>query len=341
MSIVYHERYIDHIQSWGHPESPERLKAILNKLDDAGFTDKLITPGPADEKTIQGVHTPEYVELIKNFGEGYLDPDTYHHEETFEIASLAAGGGVLAANLAFDEQRPTFVLPRPPGHHATVDSSGGFCYFNNIAIAAQELLTRSKNPAKRVAIIDIDVHHGNGTHDIFLERDDVLYISTHQWGIYPGTGPVALTGVDKGEGFTVNIPFHSGSGDSSFDLAHQQVMEPIIKQYKPSIILVSIGTDAHYQDPLASLALSSAGYLALAKSFIKLSQKLCQARLAFFLEGGYDVNVLAEIVTAIVATFDDQTYELEFNDKHDEDCYGENVIKDVIEVQSSHWDVEK
>ena len=170
MSLIYHERYLDHIQSGGHPESPERLKAIMARLDSADFTPDLLTPEPAIEQTLKGVHTSEYVDLIKNFGEGYLDPDTYHREETYEIASLAAGGGTLAANLSYDENRPTFVIPRPPGHHATADSSGGFCYFNNIAIAAQELLIRTKSPAKRVAIVDIDVHHCNGTHDIFLDR---------------------------------------------------------------------------------------------------------------------------------------------------------------------------
>jgi acetoin utilization deacetylase AcuC-like enzyme len=339
MSVIYHERYLDHVQQWGHPESPERLEAIMNKFEEVEFTPEILTPKPANDKDITGVHTKEYVDLIKNFGEGYLDPDTYHREETYEIACLAAGGGLLAANLAFDEKRPTFVLPRPPGHHATMDSSGGFCYFNNIAIAAQALLSRKKSPAQRVAIVDIDVHHGNGTHDIFLARKDVLYISTHQWGIYPGTGPAELTGDGKGEGFTVNIPFHSRSGDSSFEHANQQVIEPILKQYKPSIILISIGTDAHYRDPLASLALSSAGYLNLAKGFIKLSKDICKSRIAFFLEGGYDVNVLAEIVTAITATFNNQNYELEFTERVDRDYAGEKVISNVLQIQKPHWDL--
>jgi acetoin utilization deacetylase AcuC-like enzyme len=339
MSLIYHERYLDHVQSWGHPERPARLKAILAKLETADFEPKIITPEPAKKHELTGVHNEEYVDLIENFGEGYLDPDTFHREETFEIASLAAGGGILAADLAFDENRPTFVIPRPPGHHATACSSGGFCYFNNVAIAAQNLLTRKKSPAKKVAIVDIDVHHGNGTHDIFLERDDVLYISTHQWGIYPGTGPADLTGDEKGEGFTVNIPFYSGAGDSSFELAYQQVIEPVISQYKPSIILISIGTDAHYRDPLANLALSSNGYLTLAKKLIGLSKKVCQSKVSFFLEGGYDVNVLAEIVTGILANFENKESELEYTDKVDTELAGESVINDVLEVQKTHWDL--
>ncbi len=276
----------------------------MNKLETVDFKPEILTPEPATDEDLKLVHTPEYIELMKNFGEGWMDPNTYHHEESYELACFAAGGGLLAAKLAYDENRPTFVIPRPPGHHAEAASSGGFCYFNNIAIAAKYLLTRKKSPAERVAIVDIDVHHGNGTHDIFFNRKDVLYISTHQWGIYPGTGPAELIGDDQGEGFTVNIPFYSGAGDSSFDLAYQQVIEPLIKQYKPSTILISIGTDAHYRDPLANLALSSNGYLMLAKNLLKLSRKICQSRVAFFLEGGYDVDVLAEIVTAILATFD-------------------------------------
>lgn len=339
MSLIYHERYLDHIQSWAHPESPERLKAILSKLETMDFSPKIITPKPVSNEHLESVHTTEYIELIKNFGEGYLDPDTYHREETFEIAALAAGGGVLAANLAYKENRPTFAIPRPPGHHAEAGSSGGFCYFNNIAIAAQALLSRKKSPAKRIAILDIDVHHGNGTHDIFLDRKDVLYISTHQYGIYPGTGPAELTGVDDAEGFTVNIPFYSHAGDSSFELAYQQVIEPIVQQFKPSIILVSIGTDAHYRDPLANLALSSNGYLEQAKSILKLSNKICDSRTAFFLEGGYDVDVLAEIVTAILATFDDHDYELEFTDNMDKDCTGKKAVNKVIEVQKPFWDL--
>jgi len=339
MSLIYHERYLDHIQQWGHPESPERLKAILNKIDTVDFTPEIITPEPAKDKDLQKVHTKQYIDLVRNFGEGYLDPDTYHHEETYEIACLAAGGGLLAANLAFDEKRPTFVVPRPPGHHSTTSASGGFCYFNNIAIAAQALLSRKKTPAERIAIVDIDVHHGNGTHDIFFDRKDVLYISTHQWGIYPGTGHEELTGDKEGKGFTVNIPFYSGAGDSSFDLTYQQLIEPIIQQYKPSIILVSIGTDAHYQDPLASLALSSDGYLSTAKKLIKLSKNVCQSKVAFFLEGGYDVEVLGEIVTAILAIFDGHDYDLEFTDNIDQDYAGEKVVNKCLEIQKPIWDL--
>lgn len=339
MTLVFHERYLDHIQSFGHPESPERLKAIMNKLDELELIPEILTPESATNKDLTGVHSKEYVDLIRNFGEGYLDPDTYHREETYEIAALAAGGGLLAAHKAFDGKQPTFVIPRPPGHHATASSSGGFCYFNNIAIAAQAILARKKLPAERVAIIDIDVHHGNGTHDIFFDRKDVLYISTHQWGIYPGTGPVDLCGDKAGEGYTINIPFQSRTGDSSYKLCYQQVIEPIIQQYKPSILMISIGTDAHYRDPLANLSLSSEGYLYLAESFIKLSKKICDSKVVFFLEGGYDLQALAEIIAGIISSIENQDYELEFSDKYDRDIIGEKIINKVIETQKQFWDL--
>jgi acetoin utilization deacetylase AcuC-like enzyme len=339
MSLIYHKRYLDHILTWGHPESPERLKAIMEKLKTADFKPEILTPDSATYNDLKGVHTSEYIELMKNFGEGWMDPNTYHHDESYELACLAAGGGLLAANLAYTEKRPTFVIPRPPGHHAEAGSSGGFCYFNNIAIAAQTLIDKNDSPAEKVAIIDIDVHHGNGTHDIFLNRKDVLYISTHQRGIYPGTGYAEITGDKAGEGYTVNIPLQSGTGDSSFELAYHQIIEPILKQYKPSMMLVSIGTDAHYRDPLAGLALSSNGYVSISEKMIKLSKLICDSKIAFFLEGGYDTQALAEIVTAILAIFNNHDYSLKFTDNMDKKCISAEGIKKILNVQKQYWNL--
>jgi acetoin utilization deacetylase AcuC-like enzyme len=311
----------------------------MDKLETVDFKPNIITPEPANDNDLKGVHTSEYIELMKNFGEGWMDPNTCHHDNSYELACLAAGGGLLAANLAYSEKRPTFVIPRPPGHHAEAASSGGFCYFNNIAIAAQALLDKKETPAKKVAIVDIDVHHGNGTHDIFFDRKDVLYISTHQWGIYPGTGHFELAGGKGGEGYTVNIPFNSGTGDSSFELAYQQIIEPILKQYKPSILLVSIGTDAHYRDLLAGLALSSEGYLSISEKMIRLSKEICDSKISFFLEGGYDTSALAEIVTAILGKFENKEFGLEFTDIQDTKYEGEKVIHNVMDVQRKYWEL--
>lgn len=338
MTVVYHPRYLDHIQTWGHPESPERLQAIMARLEEEDLGVKIVEPKTATDDDIELAHAPEYIELLKNFGEGYLDPDTYNREETYEIAALAVGGGLLGAKIAHKNSKPTFVLPRPPGHHATYSSSGGFCYFNNIAIAANYLLKEMKD-VKRVAILDIDVHHGNGTHDIFFTDKNVLYISTHQWGIYPGTGPAEVVGADKGEGFIVNIPFHSGTGDSSFELAFDNIIEPIVTQFKPSMILTSIGADAHYADPLAMLNLSSQEYIKMGNRIQKLAQYLCDTRLAYFLEGGYNVDVLAEIVTGIIAGFDNKEIELGYTEDYDKKRKGEGVVEKVQEVQGKYWDL--
>ena len=338
MTVIYHPRYLDHILTFDHPECPERLKAIMARLEEEDLGVKIVEPKTATDNDIELAHDPNYIELIKNFGEGYLDPDTYHREETYEIAALAVGGGILGAKVAYKNSKPTFVLPRPPGHHATRDSSGGFCYFNNIAIAANAIL-KEMDDAERIAILDIDVHHGNGTHDIFFNDKNVLYISTHQWGLYPGTGPAELTGDGKGEGYTVNIPFHSGSGDSSFELAFATIIEPIITQFKPSMILTSIGTDAHYADPLAMLNLSSQEYLRLGNRIQALANKVCESRLAFFLEGGYDLDVLAEIVVGIIASFNNKQIELEFTEDYDTDRRGEDVVEEVREVHKKFWDL--
>ncbi len=338
MTVIYHPRYLDHIQTWGHPESPERLQAIMARLEEEDLGVKIVEPKTATDDDIELAHAPEYIELLKNFGEGYLDPDTYNREETYEIAALAVGGGILGAKIAWKNTKPTFVLPRPPGHHATYSASGGFCYFNNIAIAANAILKEMKD-AKRIAILDIDVHHGNGTHDIFFTDPNVLYISTHQWGIYPGTGPAEVTGDGKGEGYIVNIPFHSRTGDSSFELAFETIIEPIVTQFKPSMILTSIGSDAHYSDPLAMLNLSSQGYLKLGNRIQRLSDKLCDSRLAYFLEGGYNVEALAEIVTGIIASFSNKKIELEFTEDYDTEQRGEQVVEEVQEIQSKYWDL--
>ena len=338
MTVIYHPRYLDHILTYGHPESPERLKAIMARLLEEGLDANIIEPQTATDQEIELAHADTYVDFIKNCGEGWIDPNTYARDQSYEIAALAVGGAILGAKLAYENSKPVFVIPRPPGHHATYDASGGFCFFNNIAVAAN-YLRKNMGDIKKVAIIDVDVHHGNGTHDIFFTDPNVLYISTHQWGIYPGTGPAEVVGDGKGEGFTVNIPFHSGAGDSSFELAFDKIVEPIVTQFKPSMILTSLGTDAHYNDPLAMLNLSSNGYLNLSKRIRKLADKLCGSKLSYFLEGGYDVDVLAEIVTGVVAGFENKEIEMVYTDDHDRKLKGESVVDKVVKIQGKYWDL--
>lgn len=331
--LVFHPDYLKHLQSPWHVESPGRLKAILMSLKARGYLDDALEPKAVGMEDLKRVHTPEFLEYLKEYGEGPLDPDTTMHPETWDIARLAVGGTVLAAEMAVKEKRGYIALVRPPGHHAGPDYPGGFCYLNNIAVAAHRLLDK----LDRVAILDFDVHHGNGTNDIFYRSPRVLYISTHQYRIFPGTGPAEAIGEGDGVGFTVNIPFASGCGDSSFRMATREVIEPIVKQFAPQAILVSLGTDAHYMDPLASLTLSSPGYFEMMASALKLAKETCEGRLAITLEGGYNLEALAEVVTGTEALLRGDSPNVVFTEVRDPDCVGRRIVQLVKDIQRRYW----
>ncbi len=335
MAIIYHPQYLNHIQDSYHPESPQRLVSINAKLEEERLFRNVLTPEPASIRDLEKIHTPEHVEFIRSVGEGKIDLDTVSHDETFDIALLAAGGAMLAAEKSFEDREPAIALVRPPGHHAGPDYAGGFCYFNNLALAAETLL----RDVKKVAIVDIDVHHGNGTNDIFCKRSNVLYISTHQWGIFPGTGPFNYVGEEAGTGFTVNLPFPTKTGDSTYDAAWEEVVQPVLSQYKPEAMLVSVGGDAHYMDPLATLTWSSLGYVSFADKLIKTAQKMCEGRISFYLEGGYHLGALADIILGIVGKFHDEEAPIFFREIYDLDVLGKETIKKVKEVHGSYWDL--
>lgn len=337
MTIIYHKRYMDHLQGgFMHPESPERLKATIERLEEEGLWKDVVEPGPASEEDLLRIHTDAYTDMLRNFGEGPLDPDTYMREETWEIAQLAAGGGVLAGDLAFEKKRPVFGLLRPPGHHATDCRAMGFCYLNNIAISAAKQVAEGRG---KVAIVDVDLHHGNGTNDSFGGNDEVLYVSTHQYPHYPGTGVLGDIGTGQGKGYTVNLPFPGGCGDSTFEYAFDKVIEPVIRQFGPSALMISIGGDSHYSDPLGGLALSSEGYIGIINRLIGISKELCDNRTSFYLEGGYDVDALAEIIAGIVASFDGRTIEYRYNNKRDKDSKGAGVVDKVADSLKPYWDL--
>jgi acetoin utilization deacetylase AcuC-like enzyme len=191
----------------------------------------------------------------------------------------------------------------------------------------------------RVAVIDYDVHHGNGTEDIFSERSDILYVSTHQWGIYPGTGNYSYKGEEGGEGHTLNLPFPHGTGDSSYKLGYNKLIKPIVSQFKPDMILISLGTDGHYKDPIATLTLSSKIYYWLAKQTMSLADELCEGRVAFLLEGGYDLEAIAEVVAKIVAEFQDRADDVVLRLDHVSDVNesGAEVVKEVMGIQKKYW----
>jgi acetoin utilization deacetylase AcuC-like enzyme len=333
MTIVFSERFLEHIQTPDHPESPKRLVAVRGSLTSAGLWKKVIEPKDATMEQLASVHDRDYLAFLEHSRERALTMDTLVHRETFGIARLAAGGGILAAERAWEEGKPAIALLRPPGHHARYNYGMGFCYLNNIAIAAKAMLRK----AKRLAIVDIDVHHGNGTQDAFYTSPDVLYVSTHQRYIFPGTGDVNDFGEGDGEGFNVNIPMNSPAGDASFEFAHDKIILPILREFEPEMLLVSVGTDSHYMDQLATLTLSSKGHAKEISGLLGFAKERCSGKIAFFLEGGYNLEVLSEIVTHTVGLFEGKDTPLRFNEVADKDCVEKRELQSIMQLQKSYW----
>lgn len=300
-AYLYAPLFLEH-QEHGHPESPERLNAIMQTLDASGLRARLtlLEPIPATEAQIAAVHTREHVTRVKQLvarGGGHFDPDTYANASTLDAALLAAGALVRAVDAVMTGTVDNaFALVRPPGHHATRTRAMGFCIFNNVAVAAQHAL--DAHHLERVLIVDYDVHHGNGTQDIFYDTARVLYFSTHQYPHYPGTGDWRETGKGEGLGYTANVPLPAGVGDKGFQYIFDEFLTPLAERYQPQLILVSAGYDAHWNDPLAMENLSVAGYGALARTLVALARDLCAGRIIFTLEGGYHLPALAHGVAA-------------------------------------------
>jgi len=333
MTIIFSEKYIEHVQTPDHPESPKRLIAIRDTLRSFDLWENVLEPRYARDDEIENIYAKDYLEFLSTAGECMLTLDTVMHPETLGIAKLAVGGAIMAGEKAWEEGKPAIALVRPPGHHSGPAYGMGFCYLNNIAIAAEQMIQR----AKKIAIVDIDVHHGNGTQDIFYDRCDVLYVSTRQKYIFPGTGHIKETGEGEGKGYTVNIPMESDAGDESFKYAHEKIVLPLLEEYKPGMLMVSIGVDAHYRDPFASLALSSNGYAREIKDLIAFARRECSGRIAFYLEGGYDLEALSEVVAYTVGLFTGNDLPLKYTDIRDVNCIEKTSIENIINFQKSYW----
>ena len=335
MTIVYHDKYLEHIQgNHFHPESPRRLKAIRNSLEEHEQWKDIITPGLLPEEDLALVHSRSHIERLKNFGVGPLDPDTYMMEDSYEIARYAAGGTVAGLKYSMDHNRPSFVFPRPPGHHAGENYCGGFCYFNNVAIAAKKFITE----LEQIAIVDIDVHHGNGTNDIFYEDNQVLFVSTHQYGIFPGTGHYNEFGAGGAEGYTLNIPFVAQAGDASMKMSFDGIIMKVLEEFGPGAIVVSLGTDGHYNDPLSSNRMSSTVYVEMIKRLIGFAGEHCDGRIVVNLEGGYHVESLAEIMTHLVSyVATGEGTELEHTRVFDTDAVSQESVEQAREVAARFW----
>ena len=296
VGFVYDDVFLLHDMPPGHPESRERLVAIIDSLKKTDLWDKLIhlKPNIAEKADILSVHTNSYVEKIMKFS-GYFDADTYVSNRSVEVA-LYAAGAVIEAVLKFKkgELDRAFCAVRPPGHHAEANRALGFCIFNNVAIGA---LYAQKIGYRRVFIIDFDVHHGNGTQHIFEEEDTVFYFSTHQYPHYPGTGSDLERGRGKGSNYTYNIPMHYGSGDKEYFTAFHDFLPGLIRNFQPDIILVSAGYDLHAKDPLAGLRVTNEGVRSIVKSILLSCNNIPHV---FCLEGGYNLVSLSESVIITV-----------------------------------------
>jgi acetoin utilization deacetylase AcuC-like enzyme len=301
--IVRDERYLAHHMGLVHIESPQRLEAIHAMLDrEPGLPLKRIDARPASRAEIETVHAHGYFGYVASTaGQDYvvLDPDTAATPRTFETALLAAGGVLEAADAVLrGDAANAFALVRPPGHHAESSQAKGFCFFNNVAIAAEHLL-KARGLA-RVLVADWDLHHGNGTQHAFYARRDVLFFSTHQSPFYPGTGGWDETGSGDGRGFTVNVPLRPGKTDGDYRFLYRNLLGPLAEAFDPEFILVSAGFDIGRGDPLGGMRVSAEGFAALAAEVKSLADALCGGRLVLVLEGGYDQTVLADGVRAVL-----------------------------------------
>jgi acetoin utilization deacetylase AcuC-like enzyme len=283
----------------GHPESPARLAAIATVLANApvaGATLRAPRRATVDELTF--VHRPEYVERILKLAgrSAQLDPDTGMSPGSTEAALLAAGAAAEGATLVMQGALDNaFCLVRPPGHHAVPEGAMGFCLFNNVAVAVG---AAQRAGAQRVAIVDWDVHHGNGTQDRFYEQRDVLFCSVHQYPFYPGTGASWQTGEKEGQGYTVNCPLPGGQDDADYGAVFEALFLPVVAEFKPDLVLVSAGFDPHDADPLGGMSVTERGFAAMCSSLKQLAEAQCGGKLLLLLEGGYDLDGLSQSVHA-------------------------------------------
>ncbi|MGC9358873.1 MAG: histone deacetylase family protein [Anaerolineae bacterium] len=311
VGYLYDPAFLEHDAGLGHPESPARLRAILDRLERSGLVEQVqrLPVVPADDEDILRVHGVTLLQRLNRLtevGGGRLDPDTSVGRGSYVAARMAAGAALCGARDVWrgDIQR-VFALTRPPGHHAERERAMGFCLLNNVAIAVHWLLA---NGAHRIAIVDLDAHHGNGTAAAFADDARVLYVSIHQYPWYPSTGDWPQMGRGAGEGTELNVPLPAESGDASLLLAMDEIVRPAMRKFAPEMILVSMGYDGHWADPLTWLLYSLRGlYLAVAR-LVDLSEELCRGRMALVLEGGYDLEALGHGVAGTLSALQGKDY---------------------------------
>lgn len=304
-AYVYDPFNLKHTRE-GHPENFRRLEGTMELLQADGILRKLlyVPSTEAPRPVLLNVHSGQYIELLEALnrrGGGRIDADTYMNADSYKAALLAAGGVLnLVDTVMTGKAENGFALVRPPGHHAIVFHGMGFCLLANISLAAR--WAQHKYGVERVLIVDYDVHHGNGTQDIFYSDPSVLFFSTHQFPYYPGSGAADEMGDEFGYGTTINVPFPPGVGDQGYLQAFRRVLAPAARNFKPQLILVSAGYDAHWMDPLADERLSITGYTAMVQELLNLADELCGGKIVFVLEGGYNLEVLPHCILSTLRT---------------------------------------
>jgi acetoin utilization deacetylase AcuC-like enzyme len=337
VKLFFDPLMIEHDTGPGHPEQPDRLRAIRDRLRGANhsFVD-WCEPEAATRDDVERIHTSSHVDQVEALrgGSGRLDPDTVVSPRSVEAAYLAAGAAIGAVDASHSVDDSTaFALVRPPGHHAESDRAMGFCLFNNIAIAAD--YATAELGYSRVLVLDWDVHHGNGTHYSFYDRKDVFVFNTHRSPFYPGTGDVEEMGRSNGSGYTLNIPMPGGMGDGDYRHAFETVLEPVMEQYEPQLVLVSAGFDSHEQDPLGGMNVTSEGFGALCRRAMQIAKDHADGRIALVLEGGYDLDGLAESVEACVAALNGAPFAIDAEPSE----AGQRAVGTARQYAARQWDV--
>ncbi len=307
LTLFTSDHFADHLTPPGHPERVARaeiMQVVASEFRRQGG--EVMAPLAATREHLERVHDPDYLSMLREVaGRAVaLDADTYTSPQSYDVALLAAGAAVGAVEHVLDAGKGSraFALVRPPGHHAERNRAMGFCLFNNVAIAAAHARARG---LERVAIVDYDVHHGNGTQWSFYGDPSVLFISSHQYPFYPGTGAAGDIGHDRGRGFTVNLPLEAGAGDADYDLVYRAIALPVVEQFKPQLILISAGFDAFVDDPIGGMRVTAPQFERLTAAIVEMADAVCDGRVVAVTEGGYDIAGLGACTRAAIAALND------------------------------------
>jgi len=338
--VLFDPAMIAHDPGRGHPERPDRLRVIEAILEakartKLGLEIDLQSPAPVTIESLVRVHSQQHIDAILELADTYdaVDPDTRVSPGSIRAAQLAAGAAIASVDALLQGTADTaFAMIRPPGHHADGGQAMGFCLLNNVAVAAAH--ARAAYGLERIMIVDWDVHHGNGTQAIFYEDPSVLFFSTHQYPFYPGTGSPREVGRGAGLGFTVNVPLAAGATDGDLRLAFEAVLEPIAEQFRPELVLVSAGFDAHRRDPLGGFDLSADGFASLCGIVQGIAQRHAKGRLALLLEGGYDLEGLSQSVLACLWVLGGRVPPM---GPRQTTAIGESAVKASLGAQRQHW----